>query len=184
MIPRLAGPSRAAALLLSGVWAGALLAFAAGAGIVLSTSPSRNAGGEVNRALLDALDVASYVLSGLLLLAVLVLSRDEETPARSRGLLPRLVLFGVAVTLASHLFVTPAMSSLRDRMPVDLELVPKDDPARRAWGRLHGVSSLALLCRVAASLGVFALALPVRPRPRWGAARPLGGEDSPEGGDA
>lgn len=171
MTPRLRGAARAGALLLSGLWAGALLAFAAGAGIVLSTSPSRNAGGEVNRALLDALDTASWVLGGLLLLAALVLSRDEETPRRARGLLPRLVLFAVAVTAASHLFVTPTMVSLRDRMPVALELVPKDDPVRRAWGRLHGVSSLALLSRVAAALGVFALALPLRPRPRFGASR-------------
>ncbi len=37
-----------------------------------------------------------------------------------------------------------------------IELVPKQDPARIAWGRLHGISSLTLLVRLAASAGVFA----------------------------
>lgn len=164
-----AAAARAGALLLSALWAGALLAFALGAGLVLATAPSRAAGGEVNRALLDALDGAGFVLGALLLAAAAVLAADgddEETPPRSRRLLVHLVLFALAVTAVSRLVVTPRMVALRDLMPVAMELVPKDDPTRAAWGRLHGISSLSLLARVGAALAVFALAYPRAARRR------------------
>jgi len=50
-------------LFLAALWAGALAFFAAAAGIVLKTAPTRADGGVVNRALLDVLDVASIVLA-------------------------------------------------------------------------------------------------------------------------
>ena len=51
---------RTALLLLLGAFTGALAFFAGTAGTVLRESPSRHAGGAVNRALLDLLDLSSY----------------------------------------------------------------------------------------------------------------------------
>ena len=53
---------RTALLLLLGAFTGALAFFAATAGVVLRESTSRHAGGAVNGALLDALDVTSYAV--------------------------------------------------------------------------------------------------------------------------
>jgi multisubunit Na+/H+ antiporter MnhB subunit len=144
-------------LFLTGLWGGVLLAFTLGAGLVLRSAPSRQVGGIVNRALLDALDVLSYVAVGLLFALFLALRRREDWPKLTRILTPRLlVLMGVA-TIASHLLVTPEMVSLRDRMVVAVDLVPKEDPLRREWGRLHGISSLLLLGRLLGVANLFAL---------------------------
>ena len=45
-----------------------------------------------------------------------------------------------------------------------IDLVSKDDPVRKAWGRLHGVSSLTLLVRMVASAGLFAAAFTQLPK--------------------
>lgn len=157
-------------LFLSALWCGLLAAFGAGAGIVLRAAPTRSDGGAVNRALLDALDVASYAAAGLLLL--LILAGGRSWPRVRRGLALRLVLVAAAATLVSHLLVTPEMVALRDRMPVAIEAVPKDDPLRARWGRLHGISAMTLLVRIAASAALFAVA--------YGAASSATGRGSPE----
>ncbi len=148
--------AHALVLFFSALWCGLLAAFGAGAGIVLATAPSRHAGGIVNRALLDRLDEASYGLAALLLLLVLLAAR--EWPRVRRGLAVRLLLVAAAAALASHLVVTPEMVALRDRMPGPIDVVAKSDPLRKEWGRLHGVSALTLLVRMAASAGLFAVA--------------------------
>lgn len=148
--------AHALVLFLAALWCGLLAAFGAGAGIVLATSPSRHAGGIVNRALLDALDVASYVAAGLLLLLLLFGTRGW--PKVRRGLALRLLLVAAAAALVSHLLVTPEMVTLRDRMPGPIDVVPKSDPRRAEWGRLHGISAMTLLVRIAAAGGLFAAA--------------------------
>ena len=156
-------------LFVSALWCGALLFFAAaGARIVLNTAGSRHVGGLVNRALLDALDIAS--LGAVALLALLLwLARGEEAPVPA-GWAVRLLLVGAAGAFASLLVITPEMVAIRDRMPVAIDLLERTHPLRQAWGRLHGMSTLALLLRILASAGLFFLAVP-RPRPRWAAAR-------------
>ena len=147
---------RAAALFLAAAWFGAMCFFAfGGARIVLDTSTSRHAAGAVNRALLDRLDVVSVVAALLLLAAAIALGRGAITAA-ARGWAVRLALVAAAAALASALVITPRMWDLRARMPMTIDLVPKDDPVRVAWGRLHGVSTLALLVRIAAAAGLFA----------------------------
>lgn len=163
-LPRASGRGLLHALVLfvSALWCGLLTAFAAGAGVVLAAAPSRSAGGVVNKALLDRLDLASYAAAGLLLL--LVVRGGGEWPRVRRGLAVRLALVAAAAALVSHLLVTPEMVALRDRMAAPVELVPKDDPMRREWGRLHGLSAMTLLVRIAASAGLFAAAYGARGR--------------------
>jgi hypothetical protein len=149
-------------VLLAALWCGALLFFSIGAGIVLRTSPSRQAGGTVNRALLDVLDVGSYVVVGLLLVLFLAVERSAMVRKLARALTFRLLVVVLAATLVSHLLVTPEMVALRDRMGTAIDLVPKGDPLRMQWGRLHALSALALLLRIVCGLGLFGLGMTAR----------------------
>lgn len=143
-------------LFLAGLWFGMLGFFGAfGARVVLETSPSRHAAGAVNKVLLDVLDAASLLVAFLLALALVLWNRARPWTARARGYALRFLAVAAVAAAASLFVVTPEMMERRARMgPIDL--VPKDDPLRKAWGRLHGVSSLTLLVRLAASAGVFA----------------------------
>jgi glucan phosphoethanolaminetransferase (alkaline phosphatase superfamily) len=151
-------------LLLAALWFGMLGFFGAfGARVVLETSPSRHAAGAVNKVLLDVLDAASLLLAFLLALALVLWNRARPWTARARGYALRFLAVAAVAAAASLFVVTPEMMERRARMgPVDL--VPKEDPLRKAWGRLHGVSSLTLLVRLAASAGVFAAAFSQLPK--------------------
>lgn len=148
---------RTALLLVLGALTGALLFFAAGAGTVLVESPSRHAGGAVNRALLDLLDLSTYGASALAFLLVLVLDRVEPLAKVQKGLVLRLLAVLAAAAFASHEVITPQMMALRDRLPTLIDLLPAGDPGRKAWGRLHAFSSGALLVRIVTSASLFLL---------------------------
>jgi hypothetical protein len=154
-------------LFVAALWCGLLVAFAGGAGLVLKASPSRSAGGAVNRALLDALDEASYVAVALLFVLFFALGRGRALPKLSRALTVRLLVVAAAATIVSHLLVTPEMVTLRDRAGALFDTLPKDDALRRDWGRLHGISVLTLLLRIGCAAGAFAFGL-----------RLLGGDES------
>ncbi|MBK9373633.1 MAG: DUF4149 domain-containing protein [Holophagales bacterium] len=148
---------RTALLLLLGAFTGALLFFAGTAGTVLRESPSRHAGGAVNRALLDVLDLSSYAAAALAFLLVLLLDRVEPLPKVQKGLALRLLVVVAAAAFASHEVITPQMMALRDRLPTLVELLPGADPARKEWGRLHAFSAAVLLVRLLASTALFVL---------------------------
>src|SRR5205085_5588930 len=138
-------------LFVAALWCGALVAFAAGgARIVLHPSPTRQAGGAVNRALLDALDVASYAALALLVVLFLLIDRATPLARMPRAFTIRLLVVALAATIVSHLLVTPELAALRDRMGGVLDAVPPGDALRQQWGRLHALSVFALLLRIAA----------------------------------
>jgi hypothetical protein len=142
-------------LFLAALWCGMLAFFGAfGARVVLETSPSRHAAGAVNKVLLDVLDAASLLAVLLLGLVLVLWNRARPWTEGARGYAIRFLVIAAVAAGASLFVVTPEMMERRTRMgPIDL--VSKDDPVRKAWGRLHGVSSLTLLVRIAASAGVF-----------------------------
>ncbi len=148
---------RTALLLLLGTYTGALGFFAGTAGTVLTESPSRHAGGAVNRALLDVLDLTSYAGAALAFLLVLLLDRVEPLTKVQKGLALRLLAVIAAAAFASHEVITPQMMALRDRLPALVDLLPQADPGRREWGRLHAFSSIVLLVRLLASTVLFVL---------------------------
>lgn len=148
---------RTALLFVLGAYTGALLFFAGTAGVVLRESPSRHAGGGVNRALLDVLDVSSYAAAAVAFLLVLVLDRVEPLAKVQKGLALRLLAVVAAAAFASHEVVTPQMMALRDRLPTLIDLLPATDPGRKEWGRLHAFSSTILLVRILASAALFVL---------------------------
>ncbi len=159
-----AGVARSAAILVAGSWCGALVFFAAVAGLVLKVAPSRHVGGTVNAALLDVLDLWSYGAAALLLVLVLALDRLEPLPRVQKGLAVRLLVVAAAAAFASHEVITPEMMSLRDRMPTLIDLMPHADPLRRSWARLHAYSASVLLVRILVTAGLVVL-LARRTRP-------------------
>lgn len=148
---------RTALLFLLGTFTGALAFFAGTAGTVLRESPSRHAGGGVNRALLDVLDLTTYAVAALAFLLVLVLDRVEPLARLQKGLALRLLAIVAAAAFASHEVITPQMMALVDGLPSIVDLLPAADPGRRQWGRLHAFSSGVLLVRLLASAALFVL---------------------------
>jgi Domain of unknown function (DUF4149) len=149
-------------LFLAALWAGALLFFAFGAGIVLRSAATRAEGGVVNRALLDALDVASLALAAAILLLLLLLSRDGGWSGTSRALALRLLVLGAVAAFVSLYLITPEMVALRSKAGPLFDSLPATDPLRRAWGRLHALSMLALVIRIVSASAAFGLGLRAR----------------------
>jgi hypothetical protein len=151
-------------LFVAALWSGMLAFFGAfGARTVLSTAPSRHAAGAVNRALLDRLDAVSLGAVGLLLVGLVAWNRARPWSSRARGLGLRLLAVAAVAAIASLYVITPEMMALRDRMGA-IDLVAKTDPLRLEWGRLHGLSSLTLLVRLLAAIGVFAVGFSQLPK--------------------
>lgn len=144
-------------LFVAGLWTGALAFFACGAGIVLRAAPTLSVGGVVNRALLDALDVGSLAVSGLLLALAVVLNRRRPWSGTSRALSLRLIALGAVAAFVSLYLITPELVALREKAGPLFETLPAADPLRRAWGRLHALSLLTLLVRLVSGVAVFAL---------------------------
>jgi hypothetical protein len=145
-------------LFLAALWCGGMTFFAAfGARIVLETAPTRHDAGPVNRALLDALDVSSYVMVAVLLVLLLAIDRKAPWTKLTRGLTLRLLAVAAVLAFISRTLITPEMTALRDTLGTAIDLVAKTDPLRRDWGRLHGLSSLALLVRILAAAAIFGI---------------------------
>lgn len=143
-------------LFAAALWCGMLAFFGGfGARTVLVTAPSRHAAGAVNRALLDGLDAVSLGAVVLLLFGLVFWNRVETWTPRPRGLALRLLAVAAVAAIASLYVITPEMMALRERMGA-IDLALKTNPLRQEWGRLHGLSSLTLLVRLAAGIGVFA----------------------------
>jgi hypothetical protein len=151
-------------LFVAALWSGMLAFFGAyGARTVLLTSPSRQAAGAVNRALLDGLDVVSLGAPLLLGIGVIAWNRSRPWTPRARGIVLRLLGVAVVAAIVSLYVITPEMTALRDRMGI-IDLVSKTDPLRQDWGRLHGLSALTLVVRLLASIGAFVAAFSQLPR--------------------
>ncbi len=148
-------PALGAWFFLSALWAGALLFFAGAAGIVLRTSPTRADGGLVNRALLDVLDVVSLAAAGLLLVLFLFENRVRPWGRVARAAALRLLAIGAVAAFVSLYLVTPEMVSLRQKAGPEFDLLAATDPLRKAWGRLHGLSSLTLVVRIVCAAAAF-----------------------------
>ncbi len=153
------GPLAGFYLFLSALWAGALLFFAFGAGIVLRSAPTRADGGVVNRALLDALDVASLAFAAAILLLLAFLSRGGGWSGTSRAFALRLLLLGAVAAFVSLYLITPELVALRSKAGPLFDSLPATDPLRRAWGRLHALSMLTLAVRIVSACAAFALGL-------------------------
>ncbi len=145
--------------LLLGAWVGALLCFGAlVAPALFRTLPPAQAG-DVVRQVIPALD--TYGMAAAVLL--LALSYPEGGGRRTwirRGLLAAMG----ALAAVSFLAITPRMEALHAEAGGRISDVPRTDPRRQEFGRLHGRSTAASVTVLV--LGLAGLALPPRPRER------------------
>jgi uncharacterized membrane protein len=140
------------------VGGGAAVAFLA-APAVFARAGSRRRAGEIVGAILRRLDLTVLVLAPFAL-AGPVLEAVWTGQALGSVAVPLGLVGGMtALGLFSRLALTPRIARLRDELGDDLDRVPKEDPRRRAFGKLHGFSVLCLLGQLL--LGTVAIAVAV-----------------------
>lgn len=144
-----------------GTWVGAILflsfAVAPGAFSVLATR--EQAGAMVG----VALTRLHYLGLGAGLLYIVTTLLLEPRPGVLLRAPVMLVVLMLVLTLVSQYAVTPRMTGLRAEMASahgSIDQTPADHPARQAFGRLHGISTLVELAVLLA--GIAALYLTVR----------------------
>lgn len=148
--------------LVVGVWMGGLLCFGAVLAPALFRVLTPEQAGSVVREVFPSLDVFALV-AGVMLVALSV--AHDGVP---RSWLHRIrvvvlsVMFGCAAV--SFWWVTPKMEALRRQANDSVSALPKEDPVRRQFGALHGVSATLMLAELAFGLGALALG----PRSRRG----------------
>ena len=150
------------ASLLLALWLGAALLFSAvvapTAFRVLRNFSLPNAGevaGTIVSHTLSVVNVSGFVVSVLVLIAVLAVGRQYLRPR----LIVHVVLLAVmaATTAAGEWFIAARMRALRAAMIVPIDQVPLTDPNRVAFAALHGYSVAALGIAMIAGLLTFFL---------------------------
>lgn len=133
--------------LLVAVWSGALICFMALVTPALFQAYAPDEAAKSVRLMLPRLDLLSIVLVALALGLSFKASKVRSA------------LLGTALLLAllSALWLTPAMAELRQQAGDKMSQVPKDNPLRQQFGRLHGVSSAGMALELL--LGLAALTL-------------------------
>jgi hypothetical protein len=141
--------ARSLALLGAALWLGG------GVGTLLSTRAAfRHAGGTpvAGQIAADALRSLSRLVWASLALLALAAALGARAPMY--GWLP-----GAALFLAGELGVKPALQRMRRDASGSIETLAKDDPRRKRFGALHGVSMLLLLGQLlCAAFALLALA--------------------------
>jgi hypothetical protein len=142
------------------LWLGSLFFFAAAVAPALFKVFEPPQAGSVVRQLIPFLDTYGVLGAvGLIGLAAVVEGRP-----RGRALLRAALLAGMGALAAASLFgVTPRMERLRISAGPSLSALPPDDPVRRQFGMLHGVSTVLMLGEALLGLGVLGLDLRGRP---------------------
>jgi len=125
-----------------GTWAGALLAFGALFAPALFRVFTPPEAGEVVRQVIPALDALGLAAVAVAVAVALMLEGASTRRARAR-----LALLALAAALAgaSAGWVTPKMASLREEAGGAISALARDNPVRRQFGQLHGVSSGLML---------------------------------------
>ena len=141
-----------------GVWTGALLFFGA---VVTPTlfrvlTPAQSAA--VVRPLIGILDRFSLVAGPLLVILAWVAEGRPDRRAKVRAGL----LLGMAAWAGISAFVvSPRLAALRERAGEGISSLAAEDPLRKQFGALHGVSSTLMLGELL--LGLAAVGFPLRP---------------------
>ncbi|HUP47587.1 MAG TPA: hypothetical protein VNA04_02235 [Thermoanaerobaculia bacterium] len=67
-----------------------------------------------------------------------------------------IIIFAAVVFAAAQVMVDLRIRSIRMRSPVPISELSRQDPVRRQFGMLHGVSTLLLLAQIAAAAAALA----------------------------
>jgi len=139
------------------VGGGAALGFFA-APALFDHASSRSVAGELVGHVLRRFDTLIFVAGPVLLLSTGLEMAGTVGAARTLSLKLALVVTMVGLATYSRFGLTPEIRKLRASLG-DLDAVPKEDPRRVAFGRLHGFSVLCLLGEIL--LGALAIGLSV-----------------------
>ena len=140
------------------VGGGAAIGFLA-APVIFEKAGSRRLAGEIVGDILRRFDTYVFVAGPIALLMVLLEMGATVGAGRTMSLRVVLVAAMLGLALYSRFSLTPEIRRLREEMGDELDHVPREDPRRRAFGRLHGFSVLCLMAEIL--LGAFAIALAV-----------------------
>jgi hypothetical protein len=142
------------------LWLGSLFFFAAAVAPALFRVFEPPQAGTVVRQLIPFLDTYGVLAA----VTLIVLAAGVEGRPRGRTLLRAAFLAGMGVLAAASMFgVTPRMERLRVSAGPSISALPPEDPVRRQFGMLHGVSTVLLLGE--ALLGLVVLGVDLRGRP-------------------
>lgn len=139
--------AHSASQLFVAVWVGALLCFMALVTPALFQAYAPDEAAKAVRIILPRLDLVS---AGLLIAAI-------ATGLRLSRLRTGLLAVALLLALVSALYLTPTLAALRRQADDKLSQRSREDPLRKQFGRLHGVSSSAMVLELL--LGLSALTL-------------------------
>jgi uncharacterized membrane protein len=151
---------RFASLFALSLWVGggAAISFLV-APVVFEKAGSRRLAGEIVGSILRRFDTYVLVAGPIALLSILLEMAATVGASRTFTLRLALVVAMLGLELYSRFSLMPEIEALRKQLGDALDQVPREDPRRRAFGRLHGFSVLCLLGQLL--LGGFAIALAV-----------------------
>jgi len=151
---------RFASLFLSALWIGGLAALGVAAPAVFAVlqlhdpMAGRTLAGEVFGAVLWRYQHVLWVAGGLQL--ALVGARAALGPRPRRFKLQLLVLVGMlAASSYSALVIAPRIDAIRTSTATSVAALPDDNPVKREFGRLHGLSNGLLALAFAGALALF-----------------------------
>lgn len=140
------------------VGGGAAISFLV-APVVFEKAGSRRLAGELVGSILRRFDTYVLVAGPIALLSLLLELGATVGATRTLTLRLALVVAMLGLALYSRFSLAPEIEALRKQLGEELDRVPREDPRRQAFGRLHGFSVLCLLGQLL--LGGFAIALAV-----------------------
>jgi uncharacterized membrane protein len=139
------------------VGGGAALSFIA-APALFEHAGSRQKAGDLVGHILRRFDTVAFIAGSVALLAIGLELAGTVGAARTLTLKGALVAAMLGLALYSRFALAPQIRALREAMG-NVDEVPREDPRRAAFGRLHGFSVLCLLAQIL--LGAFAMGLSV-----------------------
>ena len=131
---------RALATLGLGLWLGSGIGITLGTRIAFKLAGGTPLAGQIAAESLSTLSKVTWAAIALIAAAALL-------GVRGAWLWP--VLGAALAFLVSQLAVTPVLRRMRQAAGGSMENLSKDDPQRRRFGMLHGVSMLLLLAQLA-----------------------------------
>ncbi len=140
------------------VGGGAAISFLV-APVVFELAGSRKLAGQIVGQVLRRFDIYVLTAGPIACGAALVEMAGTAGASRTLALKLSLIVAMLGLALYSRLALSPEIRRLRMQLGDEIDRIPREDPRRIAFGRLHGFSVLCLMGEIV--LGAFAIALSV-----------------------
>jgi hypothetical protein len=150
---------RVASMLVLALWMGGLAALAMSASTVFAALEARDPdqgralAGYVVGALIERVQTWGWILGGALLAILALRAIMGPRPRRFAVRMWTIVLL-LGISIAAAIYVTPRVAAIRDEAAGRVSAWPEDDPRRREFNRLHGLSNILVLVTLVAGVGL------------------------------